>query len=222
MYFDSSYILLIVVTLAIGLGSQAWVKSALSKYQNVPIASGLTGAQAAKQMLSYYGVDIPVQMGQEGQDFFDPSTNSITLSPSAFNTSNITSLATACHECGHACQYATGYSMMKFRTALVPVVNLCSNAWIIVFMIGIFLNLAGFAWLAIGLYAATVLFALVTLPVEFDASSRAIKYMKTINIDQSEVKGSEKVLRACAFTYVAAMLASLLQLFYLIGQAQRR
>ena len=216
-----SYLMLIILTLIIGVGAQAWVNGALRKYSKRPIASGKTGAQAAHEMLRYYGLDIPVQMGGEGQDFFDPRTNSITLSPSSYHESNITALATACHECGHACQYAQNYFPMRFRSALVPVVNTCSNIWVVILIAGIALNLAGLTWLAIGLYAMSVVFALVTLPVEFNASNRAIAYMDSIGLAQKEIRGSKSVLRACAFTYVAAMLSSLLQLLYLIGTQDR-
>ena len=111
---------------------------------------------------------------------------------------------------------------MSFRSALVPVVNACSNIWVIILFVGIALNLAGLTWLAIGLYAMSVVFALVTLPVEFNASNRAIAYMDSIGLDKGEIRGSKSVLRACAFTYVAAMLSSLLQLLYLIGTQDRR
>ena len=212
-----SYLALIVLTLIIGVGAQAWVNHALKKYSRVPIASNKTGAQAAREMLNFYGIDIPINMGAEGQDFFDPRTNSITLSPSAYGQASITALATACHECGHACQYAQKYAPMSIRSALVPAVNLCSNVWVVVLFLGIALNVAGLTWAAIGLYAVSVLFALVTLPVEFNASNRAIAYMQTIGLSKQEICGSKSVLRACAFTYVAAMLASLLQLIYLLG-----
>ena len=148
-----SYLALIVLTLIIGVGAQAWVNHALKKYSRVPIASNKTGAQAAREMLNFYGIDIPINMGAEGQDFFDPRTNSITLSPSAYGQASITALATACHECGHACQYAQKYVPMSIRSALVPAVNLCSNVWVVVLFLGIALNVAGLTWAAIGLYA---------------------------------------------------------------------
>ena len=213
-----SYLTLIILTLAIGMGASFWCQSSLKKYSKVASQSGLTGESVARQMLSYYGISgVPVRMGQEGQDFFDPKSNSVTLSPSVYNGRSVTSLATVCHECGHACQYATGYTPMKVRTAIVPAVNLCSNAWMIVLIAGIFLNVMGLVDLAIILYAASVVFALVTLPVEFDASSRALKYMEQTNISKAERDGSAAVLRSCAFTYVAAALTSLLQLVYLLG-----
>ncbi|MDO4501929.1 MAG: zinc metallopeptidase [Coriobacteriia bacterium] len=213
-----SYLTLIILTLGIGLIASWWCNHALKKYQNVPTESGITGAQAAQQMLAYYGIyNVPVHQGAEGQDFFDPRSNSVTLSPSAYHGRSVTALATACHEVGHACQYAQDYTPMKVRGALVPAVNLASNAWMIVFFAGIFLNLAGLVDLAILLYAVAVLFHVVTLPVEFNASSRALKYMQTVGVSTGEIAGSNAVLRACAFTYVAAALTSLLQLLYLLA-----
>ncbi|MEG2531881.1 MAG: zinc metallopeptidase, partial [Gordonibacter sp.] len=115
-------------------------------------------------------------------------------------------------------QYAQNYAPMKIRGALVPVVNLASNAWIFLLMLGIFMNIAGLTTLAIVMYAAVVIFQLVTLPVEFNASKRAMVYMDTVALPQSEQGGAFSVLRACAFTYVAAALTSILQLLWLLGQ----
>lgn len=214
-----SYLLLIVVTLAIGGLATWYVNSQLRKYTRVPISNGLTGAEAARRMLSYYGVtNVAVNRGGAGQDFFDPRTNSVTLSPDAFDGRSITATATACHEVGHACQYAENYAPMKVRGALVPVVNLASNAWIFLLMIGIVMQISGLTTLAIIMYAAVVLFQVVTLPVEFNASRRAMTYMDTIALPQSEQGGAFSVLRACALTYVAAALTSVLQLLWLLGQ----
>lgn len=215
---DYSYLALIVVTLAIGLGAQAYVKGKLTKYSTVQNSRGITGAQAGQQMLAYYGITgVVIKPGGAGQDFFDPRTNSITLSPEAYGTTSITALATACHEVGHACQYAFDYTPMKIRHAIVPVANAASNAWIFLLMIGIFMNLVGLVWAAIIMYAVVVLFQLATLPVEFNASRRAMAYMQSIGLPQGEQKGSFDVLRACALTYLAAALTSILQLLWLLG-----
>ena len=215
----SSYFMLVIVTLIIGLGASGYVNSQLKKYSRVGISNGLTGAEAARRMLSFYGIrNVEVRRGGAGQDFFDPRSNSVTLSPEAYDGRTITATATACHEVGHAYQYAEGYAPMKVRGALVPAVNLASNAWIFLLMIGIFMQLVGLQLLAIVLYAVVVLFQVVTLPVEFNASSRAMKYMSTIGLPQSEQAGSLSVLRACALTYVAAALTSVLQLLWLLAQ----
>ena len=212
------YWTLIIVTLLLGLGASGYVNSQLKTYSKVPSTSGLTGAQAAERMLRAHGVTgVVVQCGNEGQDHFDPRTNSISLSPSVYNQSTVTAYATACHEVGHACQFAQGYMPLKLRTAIWPVANLASNVWIFVLFAGIFLYMNQLIDIAIIMYAAVVLFQIVTLPVEFNASRRAMDYMKSIAMPQGEVAGSSTVLRACALTYVAAALASLLQLVYLLG-----
>ena len=214
-----SYWLLIIVTLAIGGAATWYVNSQLKKYARVPISTGLTGADVARGMLSYYGISgVEVRRGAPGQDFFDPRTNSVTLGPDSYDGRSITATATACHEVGHAYQYAQANAPMKVRGALVPVVNLASNAWMLLLLMGIILNIAGLTTLAIVMYAAVVLFQLVTLPVEFDASKRAMVYMSSIALPQAEQAGSFNVLRACALTYVAAALTSILQLLWLLTQ----
>ncbi|MBR5260173.1 MAG: zinc metallopeptidase [Eggerthellaceae bacterium] len=216
-----SYFSFIILTLAIGMFASWWVNHALKKYSRVSNSTGLTGAECARQMLSYYGIhNVAVHRGGHGQDFFDPRTNSVTLSPEAYDGRTITATATACHEVGHACQFAQGYAPMKIRGSLVPAVNLASNAWMFLLLAGIFLNIAGLTTLAIVMYAAVVVFQLVTLPVEFNASNRAMAYMGQIGLSQAERSGSWKVLRACAFTYVAAALTSILQLVWLLGMRE--
>lgn len=216
---DMSYLTLIVLTMIIGMFASGYVNRQLKKYTHVPISNGLTGAEVAVRMLGHYGVTgVAVHRGGPGQDFFDPRTNSVTLSPEAYDGRSITATATACHEVGHACQYAFGYTPMKVRGAIVPAVNLASNAWVFVLMLGIIANSMPFVTLAIVLYAAVVVFQLVTLPVEFDASRRAMVYMNTIGLPQAEQSGAGSVLRACALTYVAAALTSILQLLWLLGQ----
>ncbi|NPD31400.1 zinc metallopeptidase [Eggerthellaceae bacterium zg-1084] len=218
---STSYLLLIVATLAIGGAASFYVRNRINHYQKVPVSNGMTGAEAARQMLSYYGITgVPVQRGGEGQDFFDPRSNSVTLSPSVYDGRSITATATACHEVGHAYQFAQDYTPMKVRTAIVPAVNLASNAWIFLLMLGIVMNLGGFVELAIVMYGVVVLFSLVTLPVEFDASRRAMAYMGQVSLPEPERKGSFDVLRACALTYVAAALTSVLQLLWLLSQRQ--
>lgn len=214
-----SYLSLVVVTLALGLFASWRVNHQLKKYARVGISTGMTGADCARQMLAYYGIyNVSVHRGGAGQDFFDPRTNSVTLSPEAYDGRTITATATACHEVGHACQFAQGYAPMKVRGALVPAVNLASNAWVFLLMLGIIMNSLSMTTLAIIMYAAVVLFQLVTLPVEFNASRRAMVYMGQIGLPAAERAGSQKVLRACAFTYVAAALTSVLQLLWLLGQ----
>ena len=213
-----SYWMLVIVTLVIGMAASGYVKSQLKKYSQVRSSSGLTGAQAAQLMLQRNGVQgVSIYRGNEGQDHFDPRTNSISLSPSVFDYSTVTAYATACHEGGHACQFAQGYAPLKIRSAIVPAVNIASNAWIWLLLLGIFFQMANLIDIAIIMYVIVVLFQIVTLPVEFNASHRAMDYMKTIGLPSGEVAGSFSVLRACALTYVAAALASVLQLLYLLN-----
>lgn len=213
-----SYILLIVVTLVIGFGAQGYVRKQIGKYSKVPSALGATGAEMAQRMLAANGVTgVQIRRGGPDQNHFDPRDNSITLDPDAYGGRSVTAVATACHEVGHACQFAQGYAPMKIRGALVPAVNLASNAWMFLFLAGVVLQIVQLYTLAIILYAVAVLFQIVTLPVEFDASRRAMAYLGTTGITQSEQGGAFSVLRACALTYVAAALVSVLQLLYLLG-----
>ncbi len=213
-----TYWFLIIITLAIGMGASGYVKSQLNKYSKVRSSSGITGAEAAERMLRAHGVSgVQVKRGNEGQDHFDPRSNTIALSPSVYDQCTVTAYATACHEVGHACQFAQGYAPLKWRTALWPLANAASNLWMFVLLAGVLLYMNQLIDVAIVMYAAVVLFQLITLPVEFNASHRALDYMKTLPLPEGEVAGSYSVLRACALTYVAAALASLLQLVYLLG-----
>ena len=213
-----TYLLLILVTFAIGFGAQGYVNHQLNKYSHVPNTSQMTGRDVAVGMLNYYGIQgVEVRMRRERKDFFNPKDNSITLGPDSYNGRSITATATACHEVGHACQFAQDYKPMKVRSALVPVVNLASNTWIFILLAGIILNVIGLVDVAIALYAVAVLFQIVTLPVEFDASRRALAYMQSTGIPGGEQAGAASVLRACAFTYLAAALISILQLLYLLS-----
>lgn len=215
-----SYLALVAVTLVIGLGATAHVHRQLNRFSRVPSNTRLTGAQMAERMLSAHGVGgVVIRRGAPEQNHFDPRDNSITLDPQAYGGTSITSIATACHEVGHAIQFAQGYSPMKIRSSIVPVVNLASNLWIVLLIAGIFLQMAQLTMLAIIMYAAVVVFQLVTLPVEFNASARAMAYLSSQPmISGEERSGASKVLRACALTYVAAALTSLLQLLWLLGQ----
>lgn len=210
-----TYLSLIVVTMIIGLGATGYVKMQIKKHSKINASTNVTGAQMAQRMLAANGVyGVAVREGGPDEDHFDPRTNSITLDPDAYRGTSITAIATACHEVGHACQYAEGYTAMKVRSALVPAVNLASNAWIFILMIGIFLHVSGLTMLAVVVYAIVVLFQLVTLPVEFNASRRGLAYLSTQGLSASEQSGAFKVLRACALTYVAAALVSILELLY--------
>lgn len=216
----SLYYFIMLVTLIIGAGAQFYVSHQLKKYSRIPSSYGITGADMARRMSVDKGIsNVGVFRGGPGQDFFDPRSNSVTLGPDSFGEYSITAIATAVHEMGHAQQYAEGYMFMRFRSALVPVVNFCSNAWMIIFMLGLVMGAVGGATImkiGIIMFAAVLLFQLVTLPVEFDASRRGLAYLRACGMNQAEISGAYSVLRACALTYVASALTALLQLLYMI------
>lgn len=183
MFMSGSYLAFIVLTMVIGLGAQWYVNRQISKFSRVRSSFGMTGAQMAQRMLSDHGhTNVAIRQGGAGQDHFDPRNNSITLDPEAYNGTSITAIATACHEAGHACQFAQGYTPMTVRGALVPAVNLASNAWVFLLVIGIVLQLEGLQALAIAMYAVVLVFQLVTLPVEFNASHRAMDYLSGVGV----------------------------------------
>ena len=221
---DPTYIAVIVVTLILGLGSQALIKSRYKKWSKVPSSTQLTGAQTAQKMLHSNGLTHIAIQRVEGElsDHYDPKKMVIALSPSVYDGRSVAATAIACHECGHAVQHAQSYVPSKIRAAIVPVVNLASHIWIFVLIAGMVLTIFELVYVAIGLYIAVIVFQLITLPVEFNASSRALAYITTSGyLPSQENKGAGSVLRAAAFTYVAAALASLLYLVYILGFSRR-
>lgn len=217
-----SYLSLMIIILALGLLSQSYINRQYKQWSQVPISTGFTGAQAARLMLDRNGLQgvgierIPGTL----TDNYDPRTNVLRLSESSYNSTSVAATAIACHEAGHAVQHARNYGPARIRMALAPAVNVAANLWIFLFLGGIFLNMMGLVWLSIGLFAVAVLFQLVTLPVEFDASDRALQTIGTSGISAQETAGARKVLTAAAFTYVASTLSSILQLLYFVGMAR--
>lgn len=217
--FDSAYMLLVLVSTVFGLAAQGYINSTYRTWSRVP-AAGATGADVARRMLDANGchaVDIKRVNGHL-TDHYDPRDNSLHLSSENLTGGSVASVAVACHEAGHAAQKAHGYAMMKVRTALVPVVNFTQNTWMLVLMLGLFMNIAGLTTLAIVFFAFSVVFQLVTLPVEIDASRRAVAYIEQSGMGEVDVRGAKKVLTAAALTYVAAALTSILQLLYLLAR----
>lgn len=217
--FDPAYMLLVLVSTVIGLAAQGYINSTYRTWSRVP-AAGATGADVARRMLDANGchaVDIKRVNGHL-TDHYDPRDNSLHLSSENLTGGSVASVAVACHEAGHAAQKAHGYAMMKVRTALVPVVNFTQNTWMLVLMLGLFMNIAGLTTLAIVFFAFSVVFQLVTLPVEIDASRRAVAYIEQSGMGEVNVRGAKKVLTAAALTYVAAALTSILQLLYLLAR----
>lgn len=219
-----SYLFVIIITMVLGMGAQAAISAKYKKYKDVPISTGLTGAQTARRMLDANGLQNAqiVEISGELTDNFNPKTWVLSLSHDIYHGTSVSATAVACHESGHAVQHAKGYGPAKIRGTIVPVVNFASNIWPIILLIGFMMNLMGLVYAAIIFYAVVILFQLVTLPVEFDASRRALAYIESVpGVTESEHGGARKVLTAAAFTYVAAALASLIQLLYMLEMARR-
>ena len=219
MFYNPSYLLLVVVSLVLGLATQSYINRTYKKWSRVPAATGETGAEVARRMLGSEGAtDVGItSVAGTLTDHYDPRDNMLHLSNDNLRGGSVASVAVACHEAGHAVQRAQGYAPMKVRSALVPVVNLASNFWMVVFFAGVLMSAVGLIRLAIFLFAFSVLFQLVTLPVEFDASSRAVAYIRSSGMGEQAVRGARQVLTAAALTYVAGALVSILQLVYLLG-----
>ena len=222
--FDWSYLILVIVSLVLGFATQGYIRSTYATWSKVDLPGSQSGADVARAMLRASNVEVDGILSTPGEltDHYDPRDNTLHLSDGNLRGGSVASAAVACHETGHAVQTARGYLPGRIRTAIVPIVNFASSVWMIVFIIGAFMAMTGLMQLAIILFAFAVVFQIVTLPVEFDASHRAIAYIESAGYDQTTVRGAKKVLTAAALTYVAAALTSVLQLFYLLGQTQRR
>lgn len=222
-YVDPMYWLLIIFSMVLGGVTQAYIKNTYAKWSKVPSDLHGTGAQIARNMLNEGGAQACGITRTSGHltDHYDPRDNNLHLSEENYSGGSVASVAVACHEAGHAVQTAKGYFFGQVRTALVPVVNIAQNTWMLVFFAGVMLNLVGLMQLSIILFAASVVFQLVTLPVEIDASRRAIKYLAASGSDVDH-RGSKQVLTAAALTYVAGALVSIANLLYLISRTQRR
>lgn len=221
--FDPAYLALVVVSLVLGLATQSYINSTYRKWSHVPSDGYATGADIARRMLVSQGCAEVGIRSTPGHltDHYDPRDNNLYLSPDNMGGGSVASVAVACHEAGHAVQKARGYGFMKIRTALVPVVNFASQMWMIIFFLGMFTAITQLYTIAIVLFAFSVLFQIVTLPVEFDASRRAIAYIEGSGMSRAQVEGAKKVLTAAALTYVAAALTSILQLLYLLNRSDR-
>lgn len=219
-YFDPLYFILALPALLLGLWAQSRVRSAFGRYSRVRSASGMTGAQAARRILDMNGlqnVDIERVQGMLS-DHYDPRSKILRLSPDVYGTPSLAAVGVAAHEAGHALQDKNGYAPLRLRSAMVPTVQLGSWLGPIIFMVGLFMAGAlgnSIAWLGLIIFGATALFALVTLPVEFDASKRAKQLLVSTGVlVPQEVQGVDKVLDAAALTYVAAALQAIMTLLY--------
>lgn len=230
MFFDPLYLIIMLTCLALSAVTSLRVKAAFAQGKKTAVSSGVTGAEAAARILKANGIfDVKIIEGKGFlTDHYNPATKNLVLSPDVYRGSSAASVGVAAHEVGHAVQHASGYRWLGLRTALVPVVNIGSNIGLWLVIIGIILGSAyqassgnlsiGYYLALVGviLYSATFVFSVVTVPVEIDASRRAIRELEADGITRSaeETEAVKKVLSAAALTYVAAAIGSLLQLAY--------
>lgn len=226
MLFDINYLVFMIPAFLL-MGFTSWyVKHSYSKWSKVRASSGLTGQQAAERLMSaggLYGVRINTIAGQM-TDHYDPRNKTLNLSQGVASQPSVAALAIAAHELGHAMQDAEGYFPLRMRGALVPMVNIGSNLGWILIMIGLFINFTELAWLGVIFFGFGAVFALATLPVEFDASARAKKLLADSGIVNrgDELGGVKSVLNAAALTYVAALVTAIMQILYYVTLIGRR
>lgn len=225
-YFDSYYWIILVPAMLIALLAQINVSSTFNRYSRIASRRGLTGAQAAEEVLrahGVYGVRINRVSGKL-TDHYDPKTNTIRLSDAVYGSTSIASVGVAAHEAGHAVQYAQEYGPIKLRGAIIPVCNFSSQISILLIILGFALYSRPLFAVGVVLFAVAAFFQVVTLPVEFNASRRAIQSLRdTHMLDDQELRGAKKVLGAAAMTYVAALLVSIAHLLrYILAFNSRR
>lgn len=219
------YLILVVPVLIISLIASARVNSSFKKYSSVLSSRNLTGAQAAFEVLRHYGItNVQIErVNGNLTDHYDPRTNVIRLSDGVYNSTSVAAIGVACHEAGHAAQYAQNYAPIKIRNFVLPAANLGSKAGFPLALIGFFLNFEILAIAGIVFFSFAVLFQLVTLPVEFNASKRALDVISDADILSVDEKvGAKKVLTAAAMTYVAALAVSIANLLRLILMFNRK
>lgn len=214
-------IFLVLIGVLLSLWAQNRVNSTFARYSRVRSFSGMTGAEAARRLLNAQGIyDVTVQpVSGKLTDHYDPRTKVVKLSDSVYNATSVAAIGVAAHECGHAMQHNEGYGPLRFRSALVPVANFGSQLSWPMILLGILFGGLGSPLVQVGIlmFSLAVLFQLVTLPVEFNASSRAVRFLDSQGIlSGEEVDGTRKVLKAAALTYVAAAAGSILQLLRLV------
>ncbi len=224
MYFDWTYLLAVLGLVLTGIAG-ARVNSTFNQYNRVRSRSGMTGAQAAEAVLHAFGIyDVGIaHVSGSLTDHYDPRTKTLRLSDSTYASPSVAAICVAAHECGHAAQDQEHYGPLVLRSTLVPAANLGSQLAWPVFFAGLIFSIRQLTTIGIVLFCLAVVFQLVTLPVEFNASARALKLLETGGIlPEDEMKGARAVLRAAAMTYVAALASSLLQLLRLILLSGRR
>jgi len=225
VFGDARYLLIIIFAAVLGAITQAYVNGTFRRWSQVRLESGRTGAEVARQVLDAEGLQAVTieQVGGHLSDHYDPRHNVLRLSQSVYGSVSVAAAGVAAHEAGHAVQHARGYVFARIRMALVPVANFGSQAAWILILLGLFIGLTGLAWAGVIAFAAAVAFQIVTLPVEFDASRRALAALSsTGSLSAGQVGGARTVLTAAALTYLAAALISVLQLLYWTGVVGRR
>lgn len=230
LFMDPRYLMFMLPAFVLMLVVQWYVKSAYSRWSKVSARSRISGAQAAQRLIQSGGLnDVSIE-GIQGNltDHYDPRDKVLRLSQGVYQGNSVAALAIAAHELGHAVQDHEGYFPLRFRAAIVPVVNVGSYlGWILIFA-GMLLQLSGLAWLGVAIFSGGALFALATLPVELNASARAreLLYNSGLISGEDEMRGVNNVLNAAALTYVAALVAAVLQLLYwvtlVLGMGRRR
>lgn len=227
LYYDKTMIL-VFIGLVISMMAQANITSKFNKYRKIRSKRGMTGAEAAQMVLDYNNYrDISIKrIPGSLSDYFNPMNKEVALSDTSFHDSSIASLAVALHEIGHVIQFKEGYIPLKVKSYMVPAVNFGSRLSFPILLAGVFLSQQKLITIGLALFSLTLLFQIITLPVEFDASRRAIVALERTHIlDESEIPGAKDMLRSAALTYVAATLATalqLLRLFLLFGDRNRR
>jgi Zn-dependent membrane protease YugP len=226
MFYDSTYLIFMVPAFILMAVTSWYVKSSYKKWSKVRASSGLTGAQAAQRLIStgnLYDVKIQAIAGNL-TDHYDPRNKTLGLSQGVINSPSVAAVAIAAHELGHAMQDAEDYMPLRFRSAIVPVVNIGSYLGWILIMAGLFLRMTNLSWLGVLVFSGGALFALITLPVEFNASSRAKELLRQTGIIQTdeEMRGVNAVLNSAALTYVAGLITALMQLLYFASLVGRR
>lgn len=230
MYFygiDATYIFLVLPAVIFALWAQFNVKSTFSKYSKIASRSGMTGFDSARRILDANGLGSVriAHVSGDLTDHYNPTDNTIYLSDSVYGSNSAAAIGVAAHEAGHAVQHATGYTPIKIRSAIIPVTNIGSNLAMPLIILGIILSFPTLAYIGVAAFGLSTLFQLVTLPVEFDASGRALKALEG-SLDGDDLASARKVLRAAALTYVAALAVSLVNLLRLLimvaGNDRRR
>lgn len=224
-YFDYYYLILVVPALLLAIWAQVQVKTTYRKYSRVPNSRGMTGAYAAQAVLNFYGItDVRIErVSGNLTDHYDPRSKVIRLSDGVYNSNTVAAIGIACHEAGHAAQHAENYAPIKIRNAIIPVCNIGSTIGIPLALIGWIFSFSILIYVGLGLYAAVFIFQVATLPVEFNASRRAIKVIdETQLLRDDEIGGAKKVLAAAAMTYVASMMVSLANLLRLLLRFSNR